>query len=159
MTPFILLAIGLLLIFFEFYLPGGVMGTLGGLVVFASMIVFAIQSDSIIETFFFILGSCTAFVLLVKFALWRIQHAAPGTSIYSNADQEGYVADKYDETTIGKIGTVSTDLRPSGHIIIEGKRYTAVSQGGYISKGSEVTVLSGQGKTLIVKLFKKESAS
>ena len=155
MSPFILLALGLLLIFFEFYLPGGVMGTIGSLTVLASIVIFTIQSDSPIAVFFFIVGSVTAVVLLFKFALWRIRHAEPGRSIYLDNDQEGYVASSYEASTIGKKGIVESDLRPGGYSLVEGKKYLAISQSGYLSKGEEIEVLGGQGESLTVKGLKK----
>jgi membrane-bound serine protease (ClpP class) len=93
---------------------------------------------------------------LFKFALWRIRHAKPGTGIYSEADQEGYTASAYDKSAIGKEGIVETDLKPGGHIIVEGKKHSAISQSGYITKGSKVVVISGQGEIITVK-FKKNS--
>lgn len=151
-TPFILLAIGLLLVLFEFYLPGGIMGTIGALTVLASIVLFALNSESPLYTLLFILGSCTALAFLVKFALWRIRHAEPGYSVYSDQDQEGFHASKYDESAIGKSGVASTDLRLGGRILIDGKRHSALSQSGYIIKGTEIEVIAGQGETLIVKL-------
>ncbi len=48
-------------------------------------------------------------------------------------------------------------IRPQagGHISIEGKQYSALSQSGYIVKGEKVTVIGGEGDTLIVRHNKK----
>ena len=154
MIPFIILAIGLFLVFIEFYLPGGVMGTLGALVVVASIIVFAIEYDSPILILLYTVGTGILLVFLFRYALWRIKTAEPGRSVYSAGDQEGYVASAYDTNAIGKIGVVDTDLRPGGHIIVEGKRHLAISQSGYITKGSQVIVIGGQGESLTVKNYK-----
>lgn len=160
MIPYILLLLGLVLILFEFYLPGAVMGICGGIIVFVSIILFAIQSESAIALGFFIIGAIVCLVLLVKFALWRIRTAKPGGfSIYSGADQEGYVASHFDASAIGKKGIVDTDLKPGGHIIVDGKRMLALSRSGYVSKGNEVIVIGGQEESLIVKLSKKETTS
>jgi len=156
MTPFIILAIGLLLVFLEFYLPGGIMGTLGALVVLGSIIVFAIEYDSPVLILLYSIGTVVLLVLLFRYALWRIKTAEPGRSVYSAGDQEGYVASDFDESAIGKIGVVDTDLRPGGHIIVGGKRHLAISQSGYITKGSEVKVVGGQGESLTVINYKKD---
>lgn len=150
-TAFILLGVGLLAILMEFFLPGGVLGTVGALFVLGSIIVFAINSNSIILTILYFVGTITAFGVLVKFALWRIKHGKPGSTIYSDADQEGYVASTWDQSLVGKDGIVSSDLKPGGHITIDGKQYSANSQSGYISTGEGVTVIGGEGETLIVK--------
>lgn len=156
MDPYLLWAVGLLMIFLEFYLPGGIMGTLGTVVVLASIVVFAMQYDSPLAIILYTIGTIVSTVLLFKFALWRIRHAKPERSIYSEGDQEGYVASAYDASTIGKMGIVQSDLKPGGHVLVEGKKHGAISKSGYITKGSEVMVLDGEGESLIVKHYRKE---
>ncbi len=156
MTPFILLFVGLLLIFFEFYLPGGVLGTLGGIVVIASVVVFAMQYDSLLAIVAYTIGTFVVLFFLVKFALWRIKNAKAGMSIYSDDDQEGFIASGYDKSSIGKVGVVETDLKPGGHIVLESKKHSAISKSGYITKGSQIIVIGGEGESLFVKSYRKE---
>lgn len=151
MLPFIILAVGLLLIFLEFFLPGGIMGTLGALVVLASIVFFAMQTESMILVLLYTVGTIVLVGVLFRFALWRIRHGEPGKTIYSDDDQEGFTASRYDKTAIGKIGTVDTDLKPGGHIIIDDQRHSAISLSGYITKGETVKVIGGQGESLTVK--------
>jgi membrane-bound serine protease (ClpP class) len=151
--------LGFLLIFLEFYLPGAVMGVTGGLLVLASIIIFAMQTQSPLAIILYILGTTVLLAALIKFTLWRIRQAKPDYSIYSNADQEGYQASQFDASAIGKRGIVLTDLKPGGHILVEGKRLQAISQSGYISKGAEVVVIGGQEESLIVKLSSKDSST
>ena len=55
---------------------------------------------------------------------------------------EGYIAVSMDEVAlIGKIGTASTVLRPSGKVKIDGVTYDAISYQSFIEKGSSVKVL------------------
>lgn len=159
MTPFILLAIGLVLIFIEFYLPGAIMGVTGGALVFGSLIMFAMQSGSPLAITAYVI--CVGLVLagLVKFAMWRIRTAKPDQSIYSDDAQVGYQASSFDASMIGKKGIVVTDLKPGGHILVDGKRLQAISQSGYLVKGAEVLVLGGQEESLIVKHVKKDTNS
>lgn len=135
------------------------MGICGGLLILASIILFAMQSQSIIAVTLFTLGAIVGLVLLIKFAIWRIRTAKPGYSIYSNANQEGYVASSYDASAIGKKGIVDTDLKPGGHIIVDGRRLQAISRTGYITKGTEIVVIGGQEEALIVKPCKKDILS
>lgn len=153
---FLLLIIGLFLILLEFYLPGAVMGVTGGLLVFASVIIFAMHSDSVLPVVLYLLITGTCLGVLIKFALWRIKSAKPEYSIYSDDDQAGYQASSFDASVIGKTAIVVTDLKPGGHILVDGKRLQAISQSGYIVKGKEVIVIGGQEESLIVKLSKKE---
>lgn len=151
MSPFILLAIGFLLVFLEFYLPGAIMGIAGGIFILGSLILFAIQTDSAVVTAFYVIGICVALVFLVKFALWRIRTAKPQRSIYSNGAQNGYQAVSYDSSAIGKEGIVLTDLKPGGFILIEGKQHPAISREGYLTKGTKVKVIGGEESNLIVR--------
>jgi membrane-bound ClpP family serine protease len=156
MSPFILLAIGLLLIFIEFYLPGAVMGVTGTILVLISIFLFASTFNSSILTILYIIGTTVCVGLLIKFALRRIVKAKPEYSIYSNKDQKNYYASSYDKTAIGKKGIVLADLKPGGYITIEGKQHQAISLTGYLTKGTEVIVVSGDGESLSVRSEKKE---
>ncbi|MFI0435153.1 MAG: NfeD family protein [Parachlamydiaceae bacterium] len=155
MIPFILVMLGLLLILFEFYLPGGVLGVLGGVAIFIAIVLFASQTSSILSLVLFIIGTAVALTLLIRFALWRIVNAKPADSIYSSANQEGYQASSYDTTAIGKQGVVITDLKPGGYILVEGCQQPAISTSGYLVKGDQVLVIGGQEQSLIVKQVKK----
>jgi len=156
MNPFPLLILGFILIFLEFYLPGLVMGILGGLLVLASLFIFAYQSESGLAVSLYVLGTGLGLIALVKYALWRIPRSKSSYSIYSNSDQVGYQASEYDRAAIGKTGVVTSDLKPGGHIMIESKQYPAISQSGYVVKGMHVLVVGGQGDSLIVKPIKKD---
>ncbi len=155
--PLFLLGLGLLLVFFEFYLPGAILGVAGGAFIITSIILFASQSNSPLAITLFILGAAVSVGLLIRFALWRIVSAKPEYSIYSYKDQEGYQASSYDQNAIGKTGIVLSDLKPGGYILVEGKQHQAISIVGYVPKGTEVIVISGQEESLIVKTSKKES--
>jgi membrane-bound ClpP family serine protease len=156
MLPFYIAALGFLLIFLEFYLPGAILGTLGGISLAVSIYYFAVLYPSPLWIILYILGLILLLPLLFKFALWKIKTAKPDYSIYSGYDQEGYVASSYDKTAIGKVGKVLTDLKPGGHILIDGKKHAAISLSGYLTKGTEVIVVSGDGESLNVKLQTKE---
>ena len=151
MISFLLIFLGLFLILLEFYLPGAVMGILGGISILVVIILFASQTSSWLAIILFVAGTAIAIGLLIRFAIWRIAHAKPQYSIYSDADQEGFQASSYDKNAIGKTGIVIADLKPGGYILVEGNQHPAISQSGYIAKGERVTVVGGQEQSLIVK--------
>jgi membrane-bound serine protease (ClpP class) len=151
-SAIILLLIGFGLIFIEFYLPGGIMGIIGGVVIAWAIIVFANASESPIATFAFVIASIVAFILMIKYILWKIPHTKSKYSIYSADNQEGYYASKKLPNVIGRTATALTDLRPGGYIDIDGQRIQAISQYGYIDKGSEVEVIAQTEESLIVKI-------
>lgn len=159
MMPWILWALGLLLVYLEFYLPGALMGIAGGILLGASFVVFALQEESFLLVVLYLLGIGVSLGFLIRFALWRIRTQKPEKSIYSDAHQEGFIASHFDKSAIGKQGIVLSDLKPGGYILIEGKQHQALSQTGYITQGSEVIVLGGQEESLLVKSVKKEVSS
>ena len=151
MNPFILLAIGFLMIFIEFYLPGAILGTVGGVLILLSLILFASQTDSALAVILYTVATAVGLGFLIKYALWKIRHTRPDYSIYSSDAQNGYQASEYDHSAIGKTGIVQSDLKPGGYILIDGVQHQALSQAGYLVKGSEVIVIGGQEESLIVK--------
>lgn len=159
MNPYLFLILGWLLVLLEFYLPGAIMGTVGGVLIVTSIFLFAMQSSSFLAMLLFFVISLLGVVAVIWFALWQIKSTKNKNTIYSSKDQTGYVASSFDATAIGKTGVAITDLKPGGYILIEGKKYQAISVSGYITKGTEVTVISGQEESLIVKQSKKESSS
>lgn len=159
MTPFLFLVLGLLLVLLEFYLPGAIMGVAGGILIVTSIVLFAMEATSFWWVLLYVAGVAVILFYLFKFAMWRIRTAKPSRSIYLESDQTGYQASSFDSSMIGKKGVVVTDLKPGGHVLVAGKRQQAISQSGYLTKGTEIIVLGGQEESLIVKQIKKDSSS
>ncbi len=158
MNTFILLTIGLILLFLEFFVPGAVFGILGGIAIVASIVIFATETTSAIALFAFITLVLILLYYLIKFTLWRIRNTKSKQSLYSDADQTGFIASTYDSTTFGKKGVVLSDLKPGGYILINNKKYQALSTTGYLPKGTEVEVIDGQEDSLIVKPTNQDKA-
>jgi membrane-bound serine protease (ClpP class) len=157
MNPIFWLIIGLGLIFAEFYLPGAILGIVGGLFVLISVVTFAYDVNSPLYLILYLLATGAAVALTIKFSLSSVRYNKSRFQIYSDDAQNGYTASKYDHSAIGKTGIVLTDLKPGGYIMIEGKQHQALSRSGYIVKGSEVDVIGGQEESLLVKQSKKVS--
>lgn len=156
--PWILLIVGLLLIFVEFYLPGAVLGTIGVIMLLASIVTFAQETESIAALIGFIFLVGLSIVYLVYYTLQRIRKTSKEGTMYLDSDQEGYFASGFAKETIGKEGIAASDLKPSGHIYVEGIEYQAMAESGYITKGTHIEVIGGRGANLIVTL-KKEAKS
>lgn len=154
MTPYLLVFFGLLLIFIEFYLPGGIVGACGAILALSGMVLYGMRSDSLLFTLLFVAVSLFLVGVLIRFALWRIPRASPERSIYLTGDQTGFVASTFEKSAIGKQAVVTSDLKPGGHISVEGKVHQAISVSGYIAKGQSVEVIDGKGESLIVKHIK-----
>jgi len=146
----ILSLVGLLFIYFEFFLPGGLIAFLGGLLIISGATLFSFQDIAIVYKIFYSIASIVAAFAICKCALWIIKNRH-NENIYLSTDQEGFFAASLDKTLIGERGEVLSDLKPSGHILIKDKRYQALSDQGYISKNTKIIILCGQGGHYIVK--------
>jgi len=150
LIPFFLLAIGLILVFLEFFLPGGIMAISAGILLLASVIFFAIEFSSFLATMLYSICVVGIVCVLIKFTLKRFKKGK-FKGIFLNSAQNGYVASQFAKEMIGKQGEAVSDLKPAGHILVAGKRYQALSKMGYIDKGSSIEVIGGEGAHLIVK--------
>ncbi|PIS00911.1 MAG: serine protease [Chlamydiae bacterium CG10_big_fil_rev_8_21_14_0_10_35_9] len=157
MSIAILLAvIGLLLIYFEFFLPGGIMGVAGGVLLISSIVILLLNDPGSLVLIIFIASLIIALLITIKIALWRVRSTGKKGTIFLDSDQTGYFASFYDKELVGKLGIAESDLKPSGHVKIDDTSYQAVSKGRYINKGSTIQVIGGEGSRLIVKQIEEE---
>lgn len=147
----VLVFVGLVLIYLEFFLPGMILGIAGGVSILTAIAMFAAHSTSLIATIAFCLISGAAVWGICLFALSRIRKSHKESTFYSGQDQEGYFASEFDKTLIGHSGTVVSDLKPSGHVLVQDKRVQAISEKEYLDKGTRIQVIGGRGGYLIVK--------
>jgi len=147
---------GLILIYIEFFIPGGIMGLIGGLLLVGSVVVILISDLGSLPLIFFIAVVFAALISVIKLALWQVRKTGKKGTVFLESDQEGFTASFYDKNLIGSLGKAESDLRPSGYVSIEGQSYQAISKGSFISKGSDIQVLGGEGSRLIVKEITKE---
>jgi len=132
------------------------MAVLGVILLILGIALFAMENGSGIAFLLFFIGNCVAVYLVVKLAIWRIKSSSTSFGIYSDSSQVGYVASTYDKAAVGKTGVVKTDLKPGGHVLVDGNVQQAISQSGYLPKGTEIEVIGGQEESLIVKALKKD---
>jgi len=151
MNPYILLFIGLLLVFLEFYTPGGILAGAGAIFLLAALATFLMTSDSVLASIGFCLLVAGGLAGTIWFALWRIRKSSTENTFLLSQDQEGFQSTAFQSDLLGKEGSAVTDLRPSGFVLIAGKRYAATCRAAYIEKGSILTVIGGEGSQLIVK--------
>ena len=81
---------GLLLIYLELFVPGGILGVLGGIVLVFSLTLFIWQKKGIMWDAIFAIVLVLFVGLTIKFALYRIKKNKHKNTIYSSQDQEGF---------------------------------------------------------------------
>ncbi len=150
---------GLLLIFLELYLPGGILGTIGSILIVVSM-VYAYrvlpQQAPLIIAFQILLGGILIYIWIKQFHRTRW-----GKRLILEEKEDtnrGYVAQEKElEKLVGKEGITLTLLRPVGIAEIEGKRVGVVTEGIYVGKGKKVRVLEVSGNQLKVKEIEEDA--
>ena len=69
----------------------------------------------------------------------------------STNTESGYVSNINRHDLIGKVGILVTDLRPSGTLLLEGERIDVVSEGSFVTKGTQVKVIKTEGSRIVVR--------
>lgn len=147
----VFLLLSLLLLFLEFYLPGGILAFIAAVTYIVSVVFLVKAGFGFFEVLFFIILSLALAIGTVMLAMRRIRKSADSNTFYLSTSQEGYVGASADISLIGKSGITKTDLGPSGFAEIEGHRVQVVSSGPYIERGEKVLVLSARGAYLVVQ--------
>lgn len=152
MTVLVLLfAIGILLIAAEVIVPGGVLGTIGGLMMFGGCILAFIDYGSTggliaVLTAFFLGG----LALVIEFKY--LPKTKLGQRAFLHAQVTGVTSAIGEEARdlIGKSAEAVTLLSPSGYILVDGRRYEAFCQSGQAPAGSALEIIGADNFRLIV---------
>lgn len=151
MIPYYLLALGLLFIWLEFYLPGGAFAVAAALFVLAALISFFSASQSILASTLFFIVTCISVIAVIRYAIYRIRKSGAKNTFFLSKDQEGYTSSELADSITGKRGVTLTECGPSGYALIEGKRYPIICRGLYLDKGVEVEVIANELGNYVVK--------
>ena len=143
---------GLALILVEAFLPGGIVGILGWLLVVTSGILGVMEYPD--YAFFIIVGEAVGSVAaaVLAIALLAKTGAAGFLSLKNSMNEEdGFVNQASERELIGQFGTVFTPLRPAGTILIGERRIDAVSNGTFVAKDVSVRVTEVHGNRVVVE--------
>lgn len=133
----------------EVFIPsGGVLAVLGGLGLLIS-IYYGFQ-----ESIFLGVGQILVSIIAVPLMFF---YGLKNLTLNKNlGTEEGFHSDKAGmDYLVNKQGIALTALRPSGAVIIDGKRYDVVTEGEMIDKDTPVKVAKIEGARVIVKAVLK----
>ncbi|TDL64052.1 nodulation protein NfeD [Rhodococcus qingshengii] len=148
----ILFIIGIALILLELFISGGIAGILGFIAIVASFFLAADNAVYMgISLLVAIIVSILISALLIKVFGKKMRLFKKLILTDSTNTVSGYIANISRLELIGLVGYTLTVLRPSGTIVIEDERLDAVSEGGFIGKGSKVKVVRAEGSRIIVR--------
>ncbi len=148
---------GVLLIFAEFFVPGLVLGTIGGVLVVISAILGVYHYPD--YALFIIIGETVGVGVGVIVGFYVLTRTRAGSLLMQEHAQtaaSGYVSAESDLSLIGAEGVVLTALRPSGTIMVGDKRVDAVSDGVFIEAKQHVKVVEVHGSRVVVEALENE---
>ncbi|HWL12820.1 MAG TPA: NfeD family protein, partial [Ureibacillus sp.] len=148
--------IGLALLVAELFVPGGIVGLVGGALMIISLL-FAGESvvhmaySILIAVFIAIIGM----VIVMKFFGKNLHVFNKLILRDATTTEEGYVSNVNRIDLLGKVGDSLTPLRPAGTILVGNERIDAVSEGSYIDAKRKVEIIQVEGSRIVVREMKE----
>ena len=152
----LLFIIGLIFIILEFFVPGGIIGSIGLIAVIGSLFM-ATDNNTLIAVSLLIavMVSLTVSILLVKVFNKNMKFFKKMVLKDATTTEEGYVSNVNRVELLGKVGTALTPLRPAGIAYIDDERVDVVTEGSFIDQDSDVIVVKVEGSRIVVRERKK----
>lgn len=152
MTLIILLyALGIVLLVAEVLVPGGVIGTVGAILMFIGCVIAFVQYGSGGGLLALVAGLVLAGVAFyIEFRV--LPKTRIGRQAFLTKEMTGVSAALGQEARnlIGKSAEALTLLSPSGYVRVDGRRYEAFCQSGQAPVGSALEVIGADSFRLIV---------
>jgi len=151
MTAILLLAgVGFGLLLTEMFLPGGVLGVLGGLALLAAVGLGYSEFGAMGGTVLLCgLGTAT----LIGFCIWMAVFPRTAVGRRLTLGRTLTTGDTMPTSSplIGCEGVAITPLRPAGTARIEGRRVDVVAESELIEIGAEIEVIAAEGARVVVR--------
>lgn len=154
MTWIILLfAVGIILIAVEVIVPGGILGTIGGLMMFGGSVLAFMEYGTLGGVI--ALLTATALTILALYLEFRVLPKTKiGRRAFLTSEITGVSTALGRETLalVGKSAEALTMLSPSGYVRVDGQRYEAFCQSGQAPAGAALVIVGADNFRLIVSL-------
>lgn len=146
----LLFALGLVLLFFEVFIPGGVLGAVGAILMFVGAGLtfsnFGLGAGALATLLAFVLIGLMLYVELFLLAKTRLGRRMFLDRSISDRSQPPPASSEI----VGQLGEALTTLAPTGMVLVGGRNYEAASQSGLLPKGATVRVVRVETFRLIV---------
>lgn len=152
MTAIIILFLaGILLLAIEVFVPGMIVGVIGGLSILAGVVTaFNLYGSAGGMIALLCGGVLLGLTLYIEFVVLPKTKLAKALSMQATVEGTSQPAVADLSTVLNQQGETITPLSPSGYISVQGRRYEAFSQSGYLAKGVTVRVTGLDNFRLIV---------
>jgi membrane-bound serine protease (ClpP class) len=149
----ILFLVGLILLALEiFAVPGFGFTGISGIAAILVSVLWSAPTVELALIYILIAMVGTAVLLAVSFKFLTKRRLWNKIILGEKQEKElGYLAAVGRKDLIGRKGSVLSDLRPAGAIVVDGERIDAISEGGYIQKGDEIVIIKVEGSKVVVK--------
>ena len=147
-----LFLVGVVLLAAEVFVPGGVLGALGGLVMIGGCVLAFVEFGAGGGLLAVAAGVVLIIIMLVlEFVV--LPKTRLGRRLFLNSEVKGASQAPLAaaDVVVGKTGSAATALAPSGYVLVGGKRYEAWSQSGFLEKGAAICVVALDNFRLIVR--------
>lgn len=137
-----LMVLGIGLVMLEIFIPGGVVGVVGGLCMLGAIGV--AFNDFGMEGAIIAFGvSLVALILCLWFEFKVLPKTAAGKRFFLQDQVSGKSqADVAEGSVVGREASAATALAPSGYVLLDGRKLEATSRSGFIEKGDSVRIES-----------------
>ncbi|MBA7510176.1 hypothetical protein ES705_02151 [subsurface metagenome] len=150
---------GLVLICFEVFVPGGILGTIGFFLIVGSIWIAFVRLGSVGGSYFLVGGLVLAMVcvyLVMKFGT----KTRLSRKLFLQSTEKGFRStSKNLEDLKDKTGISLTTLRPSGKALIDGGKVNVVSEGVFLPKSCKIKVVMVEGNRVVVRRIDEEKVS
>lgn len=143
-----LFVVGILMVVAEALLPGMIVGIIGALCIIASIGLAWFHPD--LRSPPLAIGELVIALIVVPITFMiAIRKTRLTETLDEKAGVTSYAVDF--APLVGKDGEALTDLRPSGTVLIDGKKYDVITPGEMIVKGTRVRVAEASGNRIVVR--------
>lgn len=148
--------LGIVLLAIEiFVIPGfGITGILGILGIAAGIFMSFGINNIAQATLVVFVSLVSDIILIIILARFILKSKGFKNKIALETDTAGYHSSVSYDDLLGLEGITDTFFRPSGNIIIDGKKYDAITEGEFINKGTKIKVILVEGNKIVIKEVK-----
>lgn len=151
MTVIVLLFLGgVILIGSEVFLPGGIIGAIGGAMMIGGIAI-SYTDYGALGAFLATVIAITLVVIALVIEFKVLPKTAIGKRLFMSASvQSSTTYSSADNDMIGKTCQTVTALAPTGFVLLEGRKLEAASRSGFIEKNEEVKITGKDNFRIIV---------
>jgi len=150
-----LLIIGFGMVLLEMHIPGfGVPGIIGAICLILAVVITAQNFAQALVMALAILAVLGTMLGVVLTYFTKGKFFKPLILSDEQKKEHGYISSSDLDYLLGKKGVTVTDLRPTGSVDIDGVKFDVISEGEYISSGTNVEIFKVSGVKLLVKKSK-----